>query len=82
MSIAIITLAYMHVEVTMREHKLIRIHSETKKNTWGKKQSRNLLKRHTKNIIHFGVVYEVLTKPGSCDIHPKNGRIHGNTRLF
>ena len=52
-----------------------------RKRTVGAKRSIDLLKRH-KNSFHVVVVYEVLIKPGIANIHPQNGRIQGNMRLF
>ena len=35
-----------------------------------------------KNTVHHIMVYNVLIKPGGADIHPQNGRITRDTRLF
>ena len=69
-----ITLVYAHVEVTMRERKLLRGHSDSKKNT-RVKTSINLLKRLMKNILSLVVVYEVLIKLGSGSRIVENCRI-------
>ena len=58
----------------MSERKLVPEHSETKKNTWAKR-SIALLKRYMRNILHLVMVYKVLIKPGSTNIHPQKGRI-------
>ena len=77
-----VLLVCVHVEVTTREHKLARGHSETRKNALGKMIVESTKETYIMNILRLVVVYKVLIKPGSSDWILENCRISAGTRLF
>ena len=52
----------------MCERKLVHEYNERKKNTWGKIINISNKKTYMKKILRFGVVHEVLIKPGNTNI--------------
>ena len=66
MSITAVTLACVHMDVTMREHKLLRRHSEMTKNKWGKTIDKSTKEPYEEHVASCDD-YEVSIKPGGGD---------------